>query len=130
MIKETVIGNFNHDVLADVLASFRDFFLSRFKIVNLSMGQVYAISLNTCDVNACELLTYLLIGDSFTSYAFCLITRSLRAAFDIAELVVARYEVRDFGSRTTIEHVNVDDKNFSACAVSVPFTPFSSRVAL
>lgn len=60
--------------------------------------------------------------ETFTSFAYRFKAYLLRAAQDTADLVIARYDNRAFGSYPSVELTRVIDAVLSSCAVRAPLT--------
>ena len=111
------------EVAADGHLSHRDYLRSCINAVGPPMADMYAAALVACDEDACDLCTRSLAGDESTSLAYRLRVRSRRAEREIGDILIARYEVRVFGSRPLIEYVQVGDGVFMPSAVRVPLVP-------
>ena len=126
-VYEITIKDLDRAYLAEVAAdghlSHRDYLSSRINAVGPPMADMYAAALVACDVDACEFITRSLAGDETTSLAYRLRVRSRRAAREIGDLLIARYEERVFGSRPSSEYVQVGDGVFTPSAVRIPLVP-------
>ena len=87
------------------------------------MADMYAAALVSCDVDACDSCTRSLAGNATTSLAYRLRACSRRAAREIGDILIARYEERVFGSRQSSEYVQVGDGVFAPSAMGVPLVP-------
>ena len=85
------------------------------------LSELYRAALIAADLDAHELNVRTLAGDTTAVVAYRFKCYSLRAARDIGEMVIARYEERAFGSRPAVKYSRVNDASFTICAVRVPF---------
>ena len=124
---ETTIKDVDRAFLAEVAAdrhlSLRDYQRSRIDAVGPPMADMYSAALVACDVDACGLCTRSLAGDETISLAYRLRVRSRRAAREIGDIPIARYEQRVFGNRPSSEYVQVGDGVFTPSVVRVPLVP-------
>ena len=83
------------------------------------MTNVYASAHVACDVNACDLCTRSLAGDDTLSLDNRRRVCFRRAADEIGDLFIVRYEERVFGSWLSIEFVQVGNGVFTPSAMCV-----------
>ena len=70
-------------------------------------------------MDAHELNVRTIAGDTIAVIAYCFKCYSLRAAREIGEMVIARYEERVYSCRPAVKYSRVNDASFSLCAVPV-----------
>ena len=104
-------------VAGEGFITLRDSLYARITAVGAPLSELYSASLIAADMDAHELNVRTLTGDTTAVIAYRFKCYSLRAARDIGEMVIARYEERVYSSRPAVKYSRVNDARFSPCAV-------------